>query len=709
MAKTKPNAKLPIYHIDENMPVIYDDTERALSAIRAIDISNIHKSYKGRGSRRVTYYDMPMTYDSETTSTYLHNEKAAWVYGWSMCVGNVCIIGRSWQDLLTVCEAVSDHFHLTDDLQLICWVHNFSFDFRFLIDVMSANITEIFATDPHKPVSVKTIWGITFRCSYKQSLVSVAKLGEDLLEHNVRKAAGDLDYALVRHWGTPLTAEEIHYMANDVIVLAAWVEEKMKQEGGAAKITLTKTGEVRRYFRRRCFKSAKYRHTIRRLIIPTVDDYDMMREAFQGGFTHAHDSKVGQVWENVASIDIASSYPTVICAEKYPMSPPKEVTIKTGAELRWYLDHKLLIMRVRLDNVVAKEGVPDHILSRSRCKVDPSGELVVDNGRIVKATSLRTTITSVDLIMLRRFYTFELHIGRVLSFHPDYLPTEIVSGVLELYGQKTSYKGRKDKAVEYAIAKGNINSTYGMMCQDPLNTEVKLVGGEWIEIPPNKEEAIEAYNEDPQRFLYYAWGVFVTAYARRNLYYALLEMGDDYIYADTDSNKILNFERHKAWVDRYNEWITDRLDKVLTDHHGLSADLSRPLTVKGQPKQLGVFEFEGTYDRFKTLGAKRYMTEKNGKIEITVAGVPKKEGSAYMSKYGEFAFDTFADGLVFDESVGKKTRTYLSTTYDEEVVDYLGNIGHITVTHAVHLEPTRWTMGIGMEWLEYLEKLEGGQ
>ena len=48
-------------------------------------------------------------------------------------------------------------------------------------------------------------------------------------------------------------------------------------------------------------------------------------------------------------------------------------------------------------------------------------------------------------------------------------------------------------------------------------------------------EEIQKYNDSKNRFLYYAWGIWVTAYARRNLWTGILAVGKDYIYSDTDS------------------------------------------------------------------------------------------------------------------------------------------------------------------------------
>jgi hypothetical protein len=41
---------------------------------------------------------------------------------------------------------------------------------------------------------------------------------------------------------------------------------------------------------------------------------------------------------------------------------------------------------------------------------------------------------------------------------------------------------------------------------------------------------------------------------------------------------------------------------------------------------LGVFDHDEHYDEFITQGAKKYAYKIDGKIGITVAGVPKKRG-----------------------------------------------------------------------------------
>ena len=89
--------------------------------------------------------------------------------------------------------------------------------------------------------------------------------------------------------------------------------------------------------------------------------------------------------------------------------------------------------------------------------------------------------------------------------------------------------------------------------------------------------------------------------------------------------KITNYEKHKAYFDAYNANIIEKLHKAL-DYHKLSRSLISPKNIKGESKTLGIWEFDGHYTKFKAIRAKSYMFQKDsGELDITVAGIPKKD------------------------------------------------------------------------------------
>ena len=118
--------------------------------------------------------------------------------------------------------------------------------------------------------------------------------------------------------------------------------------------------------------------------------------------------------------------------------------------------------------------------------------------------------------------------------------------------------------------------------------------------------------------------------------------------------------------------------------------------------------FEGVYSRFKTLGAKRYMTEKDGEISLTVSGLNKKEAVPYMvKKFKDKIFDKFNDGLFIPaEHTGKNIHTYIDFPTDGIVTDYLGNVGEYHEKSSMHMEPTSYDLSLAAEFVAYLMGME---
>jgi hypothetical protein len=225
--------------------------------------------------------------------------------------------------------------------------------------------------------------------------------------------------------------------------------------------------------------------------------------------------------------------------------------------------------------------------------------------------------------------------------------------------------------------------------------------GEWSEEEPEIKDALKRHNDAKNRFLYYPWGVWITAYARLNLFTGIVECGPDYIYSDTDSIKTLNRAAHLDYFERYNREITDRVRMAL-EYRDIDPERAAPLTKDGIAKPIGVWDYEGTYT-FKTLGAKRYLmrNEDTGRLLLTVAGVAKSAVSYLEKKPDPFA--AFDDSLVFPASVsGKLTHTYIDVPTHGNMVDYLGNVGTYDELSSIHMEPSAYGMSLAEEYKRYL-------
>lgn len=686
---------------------IPQDIDFLLNKIGEIDFIKHKKDYVA---------NISCSFDIETSSCVSDTQKLAFMYMWSFCIDGFVIIGRKWQEFIDMLDILTERLNLTSNTILPIYVHNLAFEFQFIRKKFSWET--VFSLKERKPIKARTIDGIEFRCSYLLSGYSLSKLSEQLLTYKVKKLVGELNYDLIRSSETKLSNKEIQYSINDVLVVFAYIQEKIEKLGNISKITLTKTGVVREYCRNNCLFGGNEKHTnnkkfslyrkIMKKLVLNEEEYLQCKRAFAGGFTHASPIWSDMIIPNVHSYDFTSSYPYVMLSEKFPMSKPKLVSINNDEELDNYLLHYCCLFELELFNVSATLKFENYI-AKSHCRELKNA--ICNNGRIVKAEHLVITVTEQDYFIIYQMYDWkDSNIKNFRIFRRDYLPTDFVKSILQLYHDKTTLKGVKGKESEYMVSKENLNSCYGMSVTDICRDEI-LYNTDWGKDKPNIENALEKYNKSIKRFLYYPWGIWVTAYARANLFTGILEFKEDYIYSDTDSIKVVNIDKHKKYIDTYNKDVVKKLKKAM-QYHGIDFNLTCPTNIKGEKLQLGVWDYEGMYDNFKTLGAKRYMINKPNALSvsdtqydfsITVAGVNKTFAIPYIVKKYKNPFECFEDGLVIPkEYTGKLTHTYIDEEKDGELYDYLGNKFYFHEDSAIHLEKAEYSLSMTDEYLDYI-------
>ena len=202
--------------------------------------------------KKVNYFECPASFDIESSSFYIGQEKAATMYIWAFGIMGKVIIGRTWDEFVKCMETVSLEMQLSSEQRLIVYVHNMDFDFQFFRKWLSWD--KVFSLEDRKPVYAVSDLGIEFKCSYKLSGYSLETVGKNLKKFHVEKLTGDLDYSVARHSKTPITEKELSYVINDAKVVMAYIAECILEEGSITKIPLTKTGYVRRFVRERCFR-----------------------------------------------------------------------------------------------------------------------------------------------------------------------------------------------------------------------------------------------------------------------------------------------------------------------------------------------------------------------------------------------------------------------------------------------------------------------
>ena len=341
---------------------------------------------------KVKYLNVVCAFDIETTG--LEDIEQAFMYVWQFAIGtDYIIIGRTWDEFLYFIDSIINY--LDDNVRLVCYVHNLSFEMSFLKGIYQFTNDDIFAIDTRKVLKAVMYDHIELRCSYLQTNMS---LKEFTHKYNVKhKKLDDFIYTKKRYPRTKLTKKELDYAINDVLGLVEAIEAEMKIDGdNLYTIPMTSTGYVRRMAKRSMYS---FNHMQLKSMLPNYEVYEMLSEAFRGGNTHANRYMADTIIENVKSADRSSSYPDCQVNDKYPMS---EFYIEEQkVSMDWVLDliykyKKAVLIRIRFDDIELIDklwGAP--YLSRDKCRNVLEG--VYDNGRILEARTLTTTLTDIDL------------------------------------------------------------------------------------------------------------------------------------------------------------------------------------------------------------------------------------------------------------------------------------------------------------------------
>lgn len=681
--------------------------------------SSLKLAYDKRS--KAYYYDISCALDTETTNLIQDEEhKYSWIYIFQIMIGDVFITCRTFPELKTIFGNLKNMYNLSEKQRLIIYIHNLPFEFQFMRTEFQTS--ELLARKNRAVFKVfLSEFGIELRDSLILSGMSLAKTAENLTSHNIRKLKGDLDYNLIRLPNTPLTDTEIGYCYNDVKIICDYIDEQRSMYGDIAKIPLTNTGRVRRFVKQNCFhteinpkthkKCIPYKNLMDRLTIE-VAEYAYAKQAFLGGYTHANARYSKKLLKDVHSIDFTSSYPTVMISEKYPMSKGAFIKLDIWGyqDFKSFLKDRVALVMVEIWNMETRPEIPDDYISSSRL-FEHGKNIMRNNGRVHKADYAKLIITSVDLAQIVSCYKYDkIHIIDGYFYYTDYLPREIIESILELYQKKTTLKGVKGKETEYLLSKGMLNSCYGMCVTDIVSDEQVCDKTGWHEIPADIEKCINQYNKNPNRFLSYIWGVFVTAYARNNLFNGIRSIGIDYVYCDTDSIKFLNKPKHDAYITDYNNEII-RKCRACLDYYNIDYTELCPKTIKGVEKQIGVWDYEGKYEYFKTLGCKRYLTYANGVYDLTCAGLPDKNGLTALLKDGSNIIDVFNrfsdDFKVDSEHAGKLAHFYNDEPYKINVIDYNGFRGTIECKSCVVLFPVGFSINGSIEYNLFLDYFIG--
>lgn len=650
---------------------------------------------------RFGYLKVACAFDIETTSFYSkkYDKDLACMYIWQLSLNKDTIIGRTWDEFKELIERLSAFASNYDGI-ILCMIQNLSFEFQFIKSLFHWNknkegYPDIFAKDDRTILYAK-YKNIEFRDTLALTGMSLARYQKNY-NLDVGKLSGDLDYTLYRHFKSNVYERELAYCINDVQVLADFFYKYLFPEyiKPGIKIPLTSTGIVRVDIKAEFMELPKEeRKKLQRRINnaqPTEAVYTLWRNyLFRGGLVHASTIACNYLWEeSFASLDLKSAHPGQMLAKKFPWKYNRRNKSLFPEILEQARSGDYGFFGVFIFHNIRASGF--HSLESKNKIIEASPDAVYENGRLVFASAIKCCLIEQDFFNYEDLYEWTSYEVRVIyQAKLDYLPDYVRKVVCKYFVLKETLP--KD-SVEYGLAKRKLNGIFGMAATSLPEREV-------IFNEDTNEMELSANSRSYEELTRYLimlpqWAIQIAAYTRRDIVKSIKACEFDSMYYDTDSNKIMNYEKHKDWFDNFN-----------AERRALNLQCNTFDYDKKYFERIGGFELEYIGTRFKVLGAKRYLVEHDNEIQVTVAGMVKGSLEKYCEKNNLDIWEMFTDDLRLPAGDSeKKTTVYYDHEFTDELTDYEGNTQTVSEGSCVAIIDIPFTMSMEEDFINRIEQL----
>ena len=387
----------------------------------------------------------------------------------------------------------------------------------------------------------------------------------------------EIDYKKKRPIGYQLTEEEINYIRNDVEIMARAL--KIMFDQGLNKMTIA--GDA--------FNSYKqFVPNFRRRfpVLPKEVDSDI-RLSYRGGFTYVNEIYREKPVGKGICIDKNSMYPSKMVQQPLPYGRPEFFEGKYIPDPSMPLYIQSLTCKFKL-----RKGKIPNIQLKNNLSFMPNEYLSSSNDELITVS-----LCSPDYELFMENY----HVSEI-TYHGGWKFKEC-NGMFDSYinywmDQKIK-AGKEGNQPMRQIAKLMLNSLYGRF---GLSISARQ------KYPYLDDDGIVRFGllpEEEREPVYIPVACFITSYGRIDTIrtsqkireYSLKKYGyDAYLYSDTDSI-------HALLTD---EDLENLKDDIFIDDYAL-----------------GAWSKENDFDRALFIRQKCYVEETDGKLNVTVAGLPK--------------------------------------------------------------------------------------
>lgn len=622
-----------------------------------------------------------------------------------------------------------DEFFTTfnnNKLKTICYVHNLSFETSFLVSnyIAKYGFNELFEIDengnisldnfmgdtPRKPfkLSFKKWHGIEFRCSLKILNDSLERVGKKFKFEKLKELK---TYKELYFCDSELPLTEYQYNLRDIDVMAYAVVQTIckgnlwnaKNVDSMARV-FSSTSFIKKQVRKFLgyFGELNFTKQLQDLNPRTIDDYNVINNAYVGGYTHANSRYRNTILKNVHSIDLTSAYPSIMACCKFPTKYKRSNYAEYQTRIKNHLTTGF-IASVRFKCLRTKENKSGMCYIAESWK-DPnykSKGVCLNNGKIYSACDIVLVINSNQFSIIQEQYDYcnvkFSEVDFLLLSNYRYLNKNYINYIYELAKTKTDLKAitkdetltleeRHNAEINLMKSKNNLNGQYGCFGMRPIRGCIYLnsQGLHQGKLTSNAEnEALDKYTNNYYNLII---ATEVTTLCHMQLFQAidyLHKKGCKICYCDTDSIKF--------YGDIDGKQVCSDINKIMRK------DMTNELSLKFiNDFNFFGFDYEHCYEYAKFLGAKKYLTYNKNEFSITVAGVPKYRTNAIINEYAKTHTieDTFNYWLSSGTRYKSKDTGKLSTRYythdlyyqnDDYITDENEKLCHVNDCYGVML------------------------
>lgn len=514
--------------------------------------------------------------------------------------------GNSMEDFMEFCADPKINYKL--------WFHNLKFDGSFIIDwLLNNEFTHIkdrkekrdktfttLITNLGQFYSIVIYFKVKGHHTNKVEIFDSLKIFPNFSVERVAEGFNlpirklEIDYKAKREVGHKLTKEEVDYIRNDVEIMSRALKEMFSR--GLTKMTIA--SDAITDFKEHHISDFRRKFPI---LQPQVDAD--IRASYRGGFTYASDvwreKKVGKG----IVLDVNSLYPSCMHSPYHlPYGKPKFFEGK-------YEEDKVYPLYVQNFTAIfeLKPGKIPSIQIKNNLSFIANEYVKSSKG---KAISLYLTKPDFELFK-EQYNIIDIEYNGGWKFMSS---VGLFDSYIDYWTEQKIKAGKEHNAPQRAIAKLQLNSLYGKFGSSGRGRQKSPF------IDHNGQLRFITEEVEERETLYVPVASFITAYGRNKTIrtsqairdFTLKKYGEDrYFYSDTDS----------IHANLSEEDLDELKDLIDIDDY-----------------KLGYWAKEAEFTRAIYIRQKCYVEEINGKLDVTVAGLPK-----YLAPL--ITFDNFKRGF----------------------------------------------------------------